>query len=117
MKIAKRKSTEQVVQIQLEAYNHHDLELFLSVYSPYVTVYDHPCEPIMSGLDEMREHYARLFEQNPDMRAELIQRISMGPYVIDHERITGQGDRGPFETIAIYEVREGLIHQVWYGKL
>jgi hypothetical protein len=113
---AKPEAPEQLVQIQLEAYNHHDLELFLSVYSPYVAVYDHPCEPIMSGLDEMREHYARLFEQNPNLHAELIQRISMGPYVIDLERITGRNAE-PLEVIAIYEVRDGLIQQVWFVQL
>jgi len=116
MKTAKPEAPEQLVQIQLEAYNHHDLELFLSVFSPYVMVYDHPCEPIMSGIDEMREHYTRLFEENLNIHAELIQRISMGPYVIDHERITGRNE-GTLEIIAIYEVRDGLIQQVWYVHL
>jgi hypothetical protein len=33
-------------------------------------------------------------------------------WVLDHERITGDGE--PFEAVAIYEVRDGLIRKVWF---
>ena len=33
--------------------------------------------------------------------------------VIDHERVIGIRD-GPMEAVAVYEVRDGLIRNVWF---
>ena len=38
----------------------------------------------------------------------------MGPFVVDHERLTGVPDGSPVEVIGIFEVRDSLIRRVWF---
>jgi len=39
--------------------------------------------------EAMRGVYAQLFAQSPELHCEIRQRISVGPYVVDEEAITG----------------------------
>jgi hypothetical protein len=59
----------------------------------------------------MRERYGPMFAQNPDLHCRIVNRIRIGQYVIDEERITG---RGPEEVpaVAIYRVVDGRIVHV-----
>lgn len=106
--------TEAVVQAQVEAYNRGDIEAFLASYAPEVRIYEHPDRLLMSGLDEMRERYGPMFESAPDLHAAIAGRIVEGEYVIDHEIVTGFPGRPTVRAIAIYQVREGLIRNVWF---
>ena len=49
----------------------------------------------------------------PGLRAEIMNRISLGNKVIDHERIRGVRDT-PMEIAAVYEVVGELIERVWF---
>jgi len=104
---------EQVVQEQLEAYNRHDLEGFLRTYAPEVKVFDFPDTLRFSGQAAMRERYGKLFESNPELRAEIDSRIVQGDHVIDHERVSLGGGRR-LTAVAIYRVEGGKIIAVWF---
>ncbi|HCR53982.1 MAG TPA: amidohydrolase [Cytophagales bacterium] len=103
---------EEIVQRQLVAYNAHDLESFLSVYSPDIKLYNFPQELILEGMDPMRDRYSTRFESK-NLHAEVLSRSVMGDYVIDHERVTGMRAEKVEATI-IYHVSEGLIDKVWF---
>jgi hypothetical protein len=105
---------EQVVQVQLEAYNRRDLEGFLATYSPEIRIYLHPDRLLMSGLDQMRKEYGEAFAANPNGRAAITGRMVQGNYVVDHEHVTGQADGREIRAVAIYEVRDGKIRNVWF---
>ncbi|HSW82906.1 MAG TPA: hypothetical protein VLH12_05490, partial [Usitatibacter sp.] len=49
----------------------------------------------------------------PNLHAEILSRIVMGNKVIDHERVSGIGEK-PLEAVAVYEVADGLIKTVWF---
>lgn len=104
---------EEVVQRQVNAYNARDLEAFLATYGPDVTGFDHPAKPLFSGLDEMRTIYGSMFAKTPALHCRIVNRIVLGNRVVDHERVTGFGDR-TVEAVAIYEVSGGLIRKVWF---
>lgn len=105
---------ERVVQAQLEAYNRRDIDAFLATYAPDVRIYDHPDRLQLEGLAAMRERYGPMFERVPDLHAAIERRIVQGDYVIDHERVTGLPDGRTIRAVAIYQVRDGRIQNVWF---
>jgi hypothetical protein len=107
---------EQVVQTQLEAFNRRDIDGFLATYAPDVKMYSHPSQKIMiSGLEQARQQYTAQFAHAfPDTHVEIPTRIVQGNFVIDHEVFTGAPDGTELRVVAIYEVREGKIQNVWF---
>ena len=104
----------ETIQAQLEAYNRHDIEAFMAVHSPQVTLYNLLDGSIIAqGQEAVRDRYMLRFA-NPNLHAEVTQRMVMGSRVIDHEQVNGiQPDRA-VEVIAIYDVQDGLIQRVWF---
>ncbi len=109
-----RKKPEDVVQQQVNAYNARDIDAFLATYSPRIKIFDHPDSLLWSGLEEMRNVYTHRFESAPQLHCEIINRIVFGNFVIDREKVTGLPDDQVINAVAIYEVQEGLIQQVWF---
>jgi hypothetical protein len=107
-------SPEAIVEAQLGAYNRRDVEAFLSYYSDDARLFDGPDRLTESGKDQLRIRYTRSFA-NLDIRATIVKRIVFDRFVIDHERITGRPD-GPFEAVAVYEIKDGRISVVTFYK-
>lgn len=103
-----------LIQRQLDAYNAHDLEGLLSIYSPNAELFEHPSKLVANGTAALRERFtARL--QEPNLHAELLNRIVMDNMVIDSERVTRTFPEGPgtIELIMIYQVENGKIAKAW----
>lgn len=103
----------QLAQAQLDAYNAHDLERFLSHYAEDVVGYAFPDQLLFEGKAAMRERYARIVFAGSTVRAAVPQRIVQGERVIDHETVTGHPLFGETSVTVIYEAREGLIRKLW----
>ncbi len=105
---------EQVVQKQLDTYNNRDIKGFMSVMSQDISLYNlGDQKPIASGYEQVKGIYTNLFEQSPQLKSELLNRMVMGSKVIDHESITGRmGSEEVIELIVVYEVRESLISKI-----
>ena len=99
------------VQEQLEAFNVRDLERFLACYSDDVVIEDGAGQLIYAGIATMRENYTQSFTHFPEVDCRITNRICIGNYVIDEERITGMG---PTErhAVAIYRVEGEKISHV-----
>lgn len=104
---------EAIVDAQLEAYNRRDVEAFLAFYSDDAVLLRHPDKVTQTGKAEMRTRYQRNFS-NPNVRAEIIKRVTFGRFVIDHERVTAPPAKGELEAVAVYEVEEGKIVRVTF---
>jgi len=111
------KTPEQVVEKQLEFYNAHDLEGFLSTYHAETKIYNlaETNELIMDGIEVMREKYAERLS-TPNLHAIIEKRIVVGNTVIDHEVVTMDGLNGKLKVAAIYEVKDELIKTVWFVR-
>jgi hypothetical protein len=105
---------EQIVQLQLDAYDAHDIDAFVATYTEDVEIYDHPSTLRMQGHDALRTSYAALFERAPDLKTHITSRITYNDFVIDDETVTGVPGGGTKRAIAIYQVRDGLIAKVWF---
>lgn len=109
-------SAEAVVQRQLEAYNAKDLEGWLATYAPDAEQFEMHGPRLARGHGEMRARMAQRFAE-PDLHAELLQRIVMGDTVVDHERVTRNfpEGKGAIAMVCVYEVRDGLIRRASFA--
>lgn len=107
-------SPEAVIQAQVEAYNAHDIDAFMALHSPTAKLYNLTSgELIFEGEATIRERYTNRFT-NPDLHAEIINRMVIGNRVIDHERVRGIEPDRDVEVVAVYDVEDGLIQRVWF---
>ena len=104
---------EKIVQIQLDAYNKQNIEVFASTYADDVEIFEFGSEkPYLVGKENLKKSYADFFKENPTNFAALQGRIIQGNYVIDKERVTS--DKYEFFGTAIYLVENNLIKKVWF---
>jgi hypothetical protein len=107
-------TAEEVVQAQVEAYNRRDIDAFMALHSPKAIIYNLPDNTvIVEGHEAIRERYIGRFT-NPDLHAEIVNRIVLNNRVIDHEHVHGIEPNRIVEAIAIYEVEDDLIQRVWF---
>ena len=111
-------SPETVVRRQVDAYNARDIDAFLSFYADDVVIRSLPSGEVdWDGKEAMRAPYAKRFSENPELNCTITQRIVHGDWVVDHELVTGVRDRPRFRAVATYEVRDGLIRNVWFQPI
>ncbi|HRO02583.1 MAG TPA: SgcJ/EcaC family oxidoreductase [Terricaulis sp.] len=109
-------SAVDVVQRQLEAYNAQDLDAFLATYSEDCVICDLNGDVTQNGRADIRARYSAMFAQYPQNNARLVNRMSLGDVVIDHEDVSRGPDGPRLEAIAIYTVKNGLIARVDFVK-
>lgn len=103
------------VQEQLDAYNSRDLEGFIKCFALDVVSENTAGTVVVTGIENLRQKYASLFANSPDLHCRLGQRIRVGAYVIDEEFVTGMNVPGaPLERHAavIYHVVGGKIARI-----
>lgn len=102
---AQTQEAETIVQANLDAYNAHDIEKFMSSFSDDVTMYNfNDGQQTAKGIEEVRAIYAPYFKASPTLHSKILQRTVFDNKVIDHEYITGARGGDPFEIVLIYEV-------------
>jgi hypothetical protein len=103
-----------VVQQQLDAYNRRDIEALIATYAEDAQQFEHPDTLLASGAAQIKERLRARF-QEPNLHAQLLDRIVMGHLVIDHERVarTFPEGTGTIELVATYEVVQGRITRHW----
>jgi hypothetical protein len=101
---------EQVVQLQLEAYNERNIDKFMSVFSADIELWTlGESQPWAKGQDSVRTVYANLFKNSPELHSDVMTRSILGNKVIDYEKITGRNGGEIRYLVMIYEVRDGKI--------
>lgn len=107
---------EDLIQIQLNAYNAGDIEVFASTYALDVKLYESDGELILEGRDQLSARYGKIFQNNPKLHAKSEHRMVQGNYVVDQEIVTGFKGGETVKATAIYEVVEGFIQTVWFFR-
>lgn len=107
-------SPETVVQGQLERYNARDLDGFMAFYSDSVKVYSPPHTLRTTGKAALRKQYEALFAQAPNLQATVQNRLVHGRFIIDQEQVTGLPNNRTLDAVAIYEVVDEQITNVWF---
>ncbi len=108
-----------VIDQQIAAYNRRDIDAFVDCYAEDAKVVQPDGSILASGRDEIRAQYTALFEQSPDLRAEISHRIELGSVVVDEEHVTGfvlPGMPSEIHAVVVYRVLDGSIqHAHIYG--
>lgn len=107
---------ERVVQAQVDAFNRLDIDAFMATYARDAIHYEFPADTVWNGAARIRLHYAELFS-DPDaagLHVEPRERIVKGRFVIDHDFYRGLPGEDTHVSVVIYEVRDGLIQNVWF---
>jgi hypothetical protein len=105
-------TAHEVIDQQIAAYNCRDIDAFVACYADSANVVRPDGLVLASGHDEIRALYGELFEQSPDLHAEISNRIEVGAVVIDEERVTGfvlPGMPSEIHAAMVYRVADGLI--------
>jgi hypothetical protein len=103
-----------VVDRQVDAYNARDVEAFAACFAEDVVIVDAAGVDRTRGRAQLSEQYGRWFARNPDLHVEILDRIAIGEYVIDEERVTGAPE-GDIHAVAIYRIGAGgLIDRVQF---
>lgn len=106
---------EEIVQRQLDAFNEHDLNAFMPLFAEDVVIHDLvDGSVVLRGLDAFRQRYVDVFRDRPRVRAELAGRLTLGPFVVDRERLTDGDDHPHEDALAIYEVDRDLVTRMWF---
>jgi len=103
-----------VVQAAIDAYHAHDLDRCLSFYAPDVVVKRVDGEILMDGAEAVRARYAKSISDHPNLHYDIPNRIALGDYVIDEERVTGYSAGGPdvVRAVLVYRFDGDLIREI-----
>jgi hypothetical protein len=105
------KTPREIADLQLVAYNTHDLEAFCALFAADAKLYNFGEDtPFISGIDEIRSMYADRFS-NPDLHCDVHKKLELGDIAIDKETVSGL-PTGDMDIIALYEVKDSLIQSI-----
>jgi hypothetical protein len=103
------------VDRQIAAYQDRNLAAFLALYAKDARIRQFDGSLITDGTNGLRSFYQPLFRDSPGLKAQILHRIAASDYVIDEEEITGvnvPGYPATIHAVVIYQVKDGLIHDV-----
>jgi hypothetical protein len=103
-----------VVQAAIDAYHAHNLDRCQSFYAPDVVVKRADGTILTDGAEAVRARYAKSIADHPNLHYDIPNRIALGPYVIDEERVTGYSAGGPdvVRAVLVYRFDGGLIREI-----
>jgi uncharacterized protein (TIGR02246 family) len=110
-----------VVQAQVEAYNKHDVDAFLSCYADNATItWLDGKKPPVQGTEAIRKEFAflgRIPAAGAGFGVDIVTKTVTGPTVANVEHMRGlPPNAAPVpDTLVIYEVRAGKIVNAWFA--
>jgi hypothetical protein len=104
----------ELADLQLKGYNERNIELFLEAYSDTVKVYNFPNQLMYKGKTTMRQNYAGMFTNLPDLHCTIKSRVVVGNTVIDEEQVLFRKGQPELHAVAIYKIANGKIQEVYF---
>jgi hypothetical protein len=105
-------SASNIVDALVDAYNAHDAAGFAALFSTDAVTFEHPGRIAQVGRAGIERFYAERYAALPGLRTEVVHRIELGEYIVDHERVQRAPDQEPFDTVAINHVVDGEIRRL-----
>lgn len=109
-----KETPEQLIQRQVNAYNARDLDAFINTYSDDIKIYNFPEQLIMDGKEQVKERFAKMFQNTPNLYCEIKNRMVLGNKVIDQEHVRFGNKYS--DVMAIYEIKNGVISKVTFVR-
>ena len=103
----------EIVNLRMQAYNNHDLESFMALYSEAIEIYTYPDTLLGKGKDHLQSIFEPLLSEK-SVHVEILYQLAKDSYVINHESVSYGNSK--VEYVSIYEVSDGLIQSVRFVR-
>jgi hypothetical protein len=102
---------DQIIDDQMLAFNNRDIKKMMPLYSEEIKVFNHTDNTIViDGINECEKMFTTLFDNSPNLYAEIIKTINFDNKVIVHEYVCGRnGSDEKTEQVVIFEVKNQKI--------
>ncbi len=102
----------QIVHRHVEAMSSRNIDAFMADLAESVRLINRDGETMLDGPDALRELYQGVFAANPELKVDLMDRISVGVWVIDEHLTTGFADGSQGHVVRVYRVEDGQIQSI-----
>ncbi len=102
----------QIIDQLVLAYNAHSARAFADFFAPDAFHGALRAETAQHSREEIYQRYVEVFSQFPENSTEVVHRIAFGDFVVDHEIVRRSLQAEPFEVVAIYTLKNGLIQSI-----
>lgn len=103
----------EVVNERMKRYNLQQFTSFIQLYDSNVMVYTYPDKLLGTGTDNIVSIFKPKFASK-SIQVEIVNQMSNGDYVINHEIVTEDGIDTKY--VSIYEVKNGLTKSVRFVR-
>lgn len=105
---------EQIIDAQMLAFNNRDIKSMMPLYPENIKIYNFSDHTLtIDGKKECEKMFTTLFENSPNLHAEIIKTIHFDYKVIVHEYIYGRnGSNERTEQVVIFEVKDQKINRM-----
>jgi hypothetical protein len=101
-----------VIDALLDAYNAGDARRFAEFFAEDAVHGVLHSDQYLHGRDAIHARYVEVFAMYPQNRSVVVNRMALGPFVLDHEKVSRSPDSEPFEVVVIYTFDGGLIKRM-----
>ena len=105
-------SPVQIVHRHVEAMNKRDIDGFMAELADGVSLISAAGQTLVHGRDAVRGVYAGVFNANPELKTELMDRINVGSWVFDEHLMSGFASGKPLHLVRVYQVVDGRIQSI-----
>ncbi|HEY6527134.1 MAG TPA: nuclear transport factor 2 family protein [Cellvibrionaceae bacterium] len=103
-----------IVNARMDAYNKHDINAFLKLYSNDIQIFTFPNIALgAKGKDHLRGIFEPMFKEG-NVGVKIHRQIVQGRYVINDETVSYGGKDQKY--VSIYEVQQSLITSVQFVR-
>jgi hypothetical protein len=108
-------SPSEIVTTQIEVYNMRDLKGNMELFSEnFQIIQFHDKSVLVDGKDACEKMYKDLFDNSPNLKAEIINRINYGNIIILQEVIYGRyGQKEGLDQLIMFEIVENKIERIY----
>jgi hypothetical protein len=103
----------EVVNKRMAAYNQHDIEALLALYSDTIQIYTYPDKQLASGKAHLQSIFEPMFTEG-NVAVKIHQQIEKDSYVLNQETVIDSGKKTDY--VSIYKVVDGLITEVRFVR-
>jgi hypothetical protein len=102
----------QIVYRHVEAMSGRDIDAFMADLVDSVRLINRDGVTMLDGAAALREMYQGVFAANSGLKVELMDRISVGVWVIDEHLTTGFANGSQVHAVRVYRVEDGKIQSI-----
>ena len=97
---------QEIIDQQMLAFNNRDINSIMALYTDDTKIYNFADHSLaINSKKECEEIFLKLFEQSPDLNAEIIKTIFFNNKAIVHEYVSGRnGISQKKEQVVIFEI-------------